>query len=818
MGNAFKILILDDDKSFSNSLSESLKAHNYELLTCDTSFDAEEQIKTFCPDLLVVDLFMPGGNGSDWVASLLQQAGFNTPVVYISGIFTDLDFQNSLMDHPLILKVLSKPFEVSELLQVINTIIKKNQVIENKNISFYDLECIDQMLISSNYSETHFLKFLNKPTSFLAKNLPQYLNYFFNNASTGFLQIKTEAETAEIHYRQGNIVFIKINDRDSSFGSLLAKLNHFTYEEVEDYCTQAKASSKNIGSFFLEKKLITEEVIFKIINLQIALRLLKLFDLHQISCQWKAQDLNKQMLFGYFSKMAWQSILVRFSKSLELDFLASFAKKFECYYLTLKQDVLPKTISSTKLLSNFSKIQSFLSSNDSTIKNITDKTGPKVLQDLYLLLLLDIVALVDSKQLSIKELININKNNKNKNYFELLNVPTDSAEVNIKQAYRSLSKKFHPDNCSLTSSDEEKKLYEEIFDSISQAYATLSKNKIRESYQGVLEQEVFEEQFKGQLLESKIISQLQEQSIINILPKINSPYIMYGKKQVFLLWALVLAFRAEKSLATQEAIKEKMKVYLKNIPDDIAQFGHFIYFTKALYCETVGDLEEAKYFFSKIKDTESMNITQKISNIDALLVQKQNIRSKKRDIKFGAVVFVLVAAVVSFKLSQNSESVITPVINVAPVAKALKVDKAKRTLSSVEKRNQISGYFAGLDHFALNLFKDKKTYKFVSLQHHTSDKLNILIYKQFLPRSKRLTEENFIQKQNSVKVINSVLQYNSNLEKQYTGLWYGHLTDADNTKIIVHHIKEQNSFIYFVGNFKDVSKLNERIKAILTKL
>ncbi|MBE8221458.1 MAG: DnaJ domain-containing protein [Bdellovibrionales bacterium] len=826
MSTKCKVLILDDDKSFADSLSKSLQDYNYETVVCTSSFDAEDKLKTFSPDLLIIDLFMPNGNGSDWATSLLKHSYFKIPIIYISGIFTDVEFQNSLITNPLILKVFSKPFEVANLIKVFEE-YKKNKISETKeSIKASDISYIERALIGSNYLDDQFINNLKKPTKFSANNLPEYLTCFFKTKSTGVVTIKTDAQEVEIHYSKGNIIFIKMNDKPTSFGVLLAKLTQLKYGQIENYCIEAREAKKNIGVFLLEKSLVTEIEIFKIINLQIALRFFKLFNNSPITCEWTEKEESNESKLGHFSIEEWERILIRFSNNLTDSWLHGFLKKFNSYYLILRKENFPQTISDPDMLDSFNKIKKRLSSSCVQLKDFSTESELKTLKTLYLFLLLDVVALSSSKQLSKTELLNIHNDNKKKNYFEVLDVSLDSTEPNIKQAYRSLSKKFHPDNCSFFASSEERDLYEEIFKSISQAYATLSKDQMRVSYQSLLEQEKFEEQFKEQLLENEIIVQLQNQNLTGLLEKIQNPSVIYAKKQVFLLWALIVAYKEEATHKKKQAIKKRMKVYIKNIPENILNFNHFIYLTKALYCEITENLEEAKYFFNKIQNIESIDISKNTQNIDDLLLQKKKKSVKKRDIQFGASVFILVVAVVSYKLKTNNTNIFVNTVQKNIKAKiVIKKKQKKRELSSVDRKIQIKSYFSNLANFHIDSVDDNKNYKLISLKNYLPvsekvqiNKLSILVYKQLSPSGGIITEKNFLKKQNKIKAIDKFLNARASLKEQSSITWYGLLQGEKKQNLLVQYIKEHRTFIYFIGDHSNIISLKKSILKNISKL
>lgn len=68
-----------------------------------------------------------------------------------------------------------------------------------------------------------------------------------------------------------------------------------------------------------------------------------------------------------------------------------------------------------------------------------------------------------------------------KNFYEILGVSEDASIEDIKKAFKKLSLKWHPDRW-VTGTDEEKKIAEEKFKEISEAYSTLSDEQKKEEY------------------------------------------------------------------------------------------------------------------------------------------------------------------------------------------------------------------------------------------------------------------------------------------------------------------------------------------------
>jgi CheY-like chemotaxis protein len=81
---AHRVLIADDEPEILELLSEVLSDHGYEVCTASTGAGALEAVPSFRPDVIVVDVTMPGLSGPE-VLDGLRRSGSEVPVIAISG-------------------------------------------------------------------------------------------------------------------------------------------------------------------------------------------------------------------------------------------------------------------------------------------------------------------------------------------------------------------------------------------------------------------------------------------------------------------------------------------------------------------------------------------------------------------------------------------------------------------------------------------------------------------------------------------------------------------------------------------------------------
>jgi len=123
------ILIVDDDDRLRSLLKKYLSEQGFMATTAASAADAEQLMRWFIFDLLVLDVMMPKKTGTDWLAS----ANVTAPVLMLSALGEPTDRIKGLEvgaeDY------LSKPFEPKELVLRIKAILRRtSQQQEKRNI------------------------------------------------------------------------------------------------------------------------------------------------------------------------------------------------------------------------------------------------------------------------------------------------------------------------------------------------------------------------------------------------------------------------------------------------------------------------------------------------------------------------------------------------------------------------------------------------------------------------------------------------------------------------------------------------------------
>lgn len=117
-----QILIIEDDKGLNNGLCKALKNENRKLTSCWDLRGAREQLGCQMPDLILLDLNLPDGNGLSLLKEL-RESGQTPAVILLTANDTDEDVVTGLElgadDY------ITKPFSLSVLRARVNTQLRK---------------------------------------------------------------------------------------------------------------------------------------------------------------------------------------------------------------------------------------------------------------------------------------------------------------------------------------------------------------------------------------------------------------------------------------------------------------------------------------------------------------------------------------------------------------------------------------------------------------------------------------------------------------------------------------------------------------------
>jgi CheY-like chemotaxis protein len=120
---AKKVLIVDDEPEMLNLIKFTLQQGGYETVTCDTGRHAWNAIIENKPDLLVLDVMLPGIDGYSLQIKISQdEATKGIPII----VMTALEPSRTLFKKfPQVKGFMTKPFKTDDLLAAVEQAIGK---------------------------------------------------------------------------------------------------------------------------------------------------------------------------------------------------------------------------------------------------------------------------------------------------------------------------------------------------------------------------------------------------------------------------------------------------------------------------------------------------------------------------------------------------------------------------------------------------------------------------------------------------------------------------------------------------------------------
>lgn len=177
-----KILVIEDHEEMSDLIKFNLEQKGYEVICSADANDGLIHLENFNPDVILLDLMLPGLKGIDFLAIVRNNKKYqHIPVIIISAKNTENDIIKGLEagadDY------LTKPFSMSILAAKVKAILRRTPAMENKIISESGIE-IDTVnytvrseegdIILTNKEYELLLIFLKNPKRVFTRN--QLLN------------------------------------------------------------------------------------------------------------------------------------------------------------------------------------------------------------------------------------------------------------------------------------------------------------------------------------------------------------------------------------------------------------------------------------------------------------------------------------------------------------------------------------------------------------------------------------------------------------------------------------------------------------------
>jgi two-component system KDP operon response regulator KdpE len=131
-----KVMIVDDEQAIREALGRKLKREGYEVVTCQNGLDAVRAFHTERPDIVILDIIMPGGMDGLTVSRRIREVS-DTPILMLSAqaITEDdiIDGLNAGAD-----EYLAKPVRLNEFVARVAAMLRRASMTNVQTEQRYD--------------------------------------------------------------------------------------------------------------------------------------------------------------------------------------------------------------------------------------------------------------------------------------------------------------------------------------------------------------------------------------------------------------------------------------------------------------------------------------------------------------------------------------------------------------------------------------------------------------------------------------------------------------------------------------------------------
>ncbi|MDQ7038097.1 MAG: response regulator [Aquificota bacterium] len=116
-----KVLIVDDERAIGRLIETSLNNRGFTARWIDRADNIVEEVRTFSPDVILLDINMPGKSGFEALKEI-REKGINTPVIMISILSQDFNID---MAYDLgATDYITKPFSLNHLIRKLERLLR----------------------------------------------------------------------------------------------------------------------------------------------------------------------------------------------------------------------------------------------------------------------------------------------------------------------------------------------------------------------------------------------------------------------------------------------------------------------------------------------------------------------------------------------------------------------------------------------------------------------------------------------------------------------------------------------------------------------
>lgn len=577
--------MVEDDPSSGKVLKEALTREGYTVKVCNRPGEVERVFALGDFQLLIVDCMLPKISGVDLVEQLQKNFDKDFHVLLVSGVFKNSAFSKEAVRRVKAAGFFFKPFDLEALFESVYGIFESE--LEDEKDPLYEL------LASSKVSKKELLEAINETETIQGKDLPLLYGLLFHSNISGILNlIDMDGQASALHFSEGNIVEVNVQDKTSYFGVLLIENGFTSAEEVEQ--NLSLDDKRPIGVRLVDAHALSPHAIKIALTQQMSIRLSKTIQENSYTVNFVESNISEKQ--SKITSLNFHSLLSDWIDSkLSRDWLLQFYLPWMDYRLVeVENNRLFQEVKDLPLLRVCPEVFKY-SHEGKTLSELLDETRHSQYEVLAMLHFLVIVKLIKFEMdgntqvdynHKIKTIRKMLDGIEQKDLFQRLGLNQKARAKEINRVYMDLVKVLHPDRLPSSAPEELHELQNKIFSYISDAYKTLSDPDERDKYLKELSWGKAELAFETENKINKgvgLLSQGRYTEAYQLFKALDSGEYRRPDIPIYLSWALL---KLPTSPEKKKKVIKKATVLLKRVPPEERHNAVFFLVKGLFYLKT----------------------------------------------------------------------------------------------------------------------------------------------------------------------------------------------------------------------------------------
>jgi DNA-binding response OmpR family regulator len=602
MAKKQKILLVEDDKKFGESLVKILTHEGFECMHAEKPQTALTLCKTHSFDVAIVDCMLPQMNGVDLAMKIKETSGTSLVLYMMSGIYKDRNFSVTALKKTGAKSFLIKPFEISVLLEQLQADCDDKKA----DIQFSD-DPLKNLILQEDLSQQTVITAITQKKQLSGFEIPLVISTSLAFRVSGRVQIKSAQKLVNLYFNANGLQLAPAQIPEDKLKNYISS---HEYVHIEDQLkirdgewNLRKICELNFMSPHLAEKTDKD---FAIENLN------EMINMHQYSIEYFNEPAPENLLF-IETKEVDDMLQTWVNQSINPVWLKSYYAPY-LNNLLLKLSSTQNKIQSFPLIAAHKNIVALMLQPKNLIEIISEAGGQEAityrvihLMMIYREFTISLKKVSTNTKAQAERLRHLLENFKTQDSFEKLGLTPQATDNDIKKSFQDFSASLHPDKL-LEAPEEIRLLSTKVYEQINEAYSTLKTPERRQEYLKKMEQR--------QQQQNLDLSRIVNQGLLLLLRgDISAADVTLNEAAAisphFPRLKILQAWCGLKSGKIQPAAITKILQSLTNDDRETAIYHH----VKGLQNLAAGDLEKAAISFknSIAKDTNFLPARRELS-------------------------------------------------------------------------------------------------------------------------------------------------------------------------------------------------------------